>query len=266
MRRVVFSNLSDHHSQCSLPTFRLVFGLVAAFAVPGCRHEAESHAPSVTKPQTVRLIQPQVRKITRVVGQPSFTQSFERNSVFPKMNAYIEKWNVDIGDRVKKGDVLATLFVPELVEDHGTKKATVVLDRERVALAKVVVEVAQADVDAALARVEEARAELDGTRAEAEPLGVGETKRPVHELKRGVVNPQDVLQTTNRWKASVAMRDTAAATVLKADAELLSRRAALSKAKVDVKVAEADLRVAESEEKRLQAWADSPRIGRSCAL
>ena len=162
MRRVIFSPLSDHHSQFGRPMFWLLFGLVAALPAPGCRHEAESHAPSVTKPQTVRLIQPQVRNIVRVVGQPSFIQSYERISVYPKMNAYIKKWNVDIGDRVKKGDVLATLFVPELVEDHGTKKATVVLDRERVTLANVVVEVAQADVDAALARVEEARAELDG--------------------------------------------------------------------------------------------------------
>ena len=70
------------------------------------------------------------------VGQPSFTQSYERSSVYPKMNAYILKWIVDIGDKVKKGDVLATLFVPELVADHETKKATVVLDRERIALAK----------------------------------------------------------------------------------------------------------------------------------
>ena len=255
MRRVIFSARSDHHTQCGRPMFRLLFGLVAALPAPGCRHEAESHAPSVTKPQAVRLTQPQVRTIVRVVGQPSFTQSYERNSVYPKMNAYIKKWNVDIGDRVKKGDVLATLFVPELVEDYGTKKATVVLDRERVTLANVVVEVTQADVDAAIARVEEARAELDGTRAEAERWE-SETKRLDNELKRGVVNPQDVLQTTNRWKASVAMRDTAAATVLKADAELLSRRAALAKAKVDVRVAEAALKVAESEEKRLQAWVD----------
>ncbi len=71
-----------------------------------------------------------------------------------------------------------------------------------------------------------------------------------------MVNPQDVLQTTNRWKASLASRDEATATVLKADAELLSRRAALSKAKVDVRVAESDLKMAESEEKRLQAWVD----------
>jgi HlyD family secretion protein len=255
MRRVKLSALAHRPAHCRRPVFRLLFGLLPILAVAGCHHAAESHYTSVAKPQTVRLVSPQIRNIVRVIGQPSFTQSYERSSVYPKMNAYIQKWNVDIGDKVKKGDVLATLFVPELVEDHGTKKATVVLDRERVALAKVVVEVATADVEAAEARLEEADAEFAGYRAEAERWE-SETKRLENELRRGVVNPQDVLQTTNRWKASVSMRDTAAATVLKAKAELLSRRAALSKAKVDVRVAEADLKVADSEEKRLQAWVD----------
>ena len=127
------------------------------------------------------------------------------------------------------------------------------LDQERIELAKAVVKVAKADVEAAEARLEEARAELAGYRAEAERWD-SETKRLDIELKRGVANPQDVLQTTNRWKACLAFRDTAAAAVLKADAELLSQRTALSEADVDVKVAEADLTVAESEEKRLQAW------------
>jgi multidrug efflux pump subunit AcrA (membrane-fusion protein) len=44
--------------------------------------------------------------------------------------------------------------------------------------------------------------------------------------------------------------------VLKADAELLSRRAALSEAEIDVQVAEDNLKVADSEERRLQAWVD----------
>jgi multidrug efflux pump subunit AcrA (membrane-fusion protein) len=221
----------------------------------GCHHEAKSRYTSVAKPPNVRLVQPQVRDIVRVVGQPSFTQSYERSSVYPKMNAYIQKWIVDIGDKVKKGDVLATLFVPELVEDHGTKKATVVLDKERVALANVVVEVATAEVEAAEARLEEARAEFESYRAEAERWE-SETKRLETELKRGVVNPQDVLQTSNRWKSCVAMRDTAAATVLKTEAELLARRSALATAKVGVRVAEANLEVARSEEKRLKAWVD----------
>ena len=65
-----------------------------------------------------------------------------------------------------------------------------------------------------------------------------------------------MLQTTNRWRSTVASQNAANAAVLKADAELLSRRAALTKAEIDVGVAEAALKVADSEEKRLQAWVD----------
>ena len=61
-------------------------------------------------------------------------------------------------------------------------------------------------------------------------------------------------ESTNQLKSSIAARDFAKATIKRADAELLSKRAALAKAEVDVKVAEADLKVAESEERRLKAW------------
>jgi hypothetical protein len=64
------------------------------------------------------VVRPERRTITRVVEQPSFVVAYERSSVYPKFTAYIEKWNVDIGDKVKKGDVMATLFVPELVEQR----------------------------------------------------------------------------------------------------------------------------------------------------
>ncbi len=157
-----------HRSLMQPGIWTIVLGLLAALAAPGCHRQEESRYSSVSKPQNVRLVSPQFRDIVRTVGQPSFTQSYERSSVYPKMNAYILKWIVDIGDKVKKGDALATLFVPELVADHGTKKATVVLDRERITLAQKVVEVAKADVEAAEARLEEAQAELAGYRAEAE--------------------------------------------------------------------------------------------------
>ena len=121
----------------------------------------------------MRLIQPQVRNIVRVVGQPSFIESYERTSIYPKPTAYIQKWIVDIGDKVKKDDVLATLFVPELVEEHGTKKATVVLDQERIALAKEVVEVAKADVEAAEAHAQRGRGDPRQVRGRGRPLGHG---------------------------------------------------------------------------------------------
>ncbi len=123
--------------------------LLASLAASGCGHKEKSDYTSASKPPTVQLIHPEVRTIVRTVGQPSFIEAYERTSIYPKLTAYIEKWIVDIGDKVKKGDVLARLFVPETVEDFGTKKATVKLDEQRIALAKTMVEVAEADVKAA---------------------------------------------------------------------------------------------------------------------
>ncbi|HLH27673.1 MAG TPA: biotin/lipoyl-binding protein, partial [Acidimicrobiales bacterium] len=240
MRHAILSAHSKYLDRIRRPAARLALGLLAALAMPGCHHEEESRYKSVAEPPAVRLLEPRGRTIVRVVGQPSFIEAYERTSVYPKLAGYIEKWNVDIGDKVKKDQVLATLFIPELVEEYGTKGATVGLDRERVELAKKVVEVADADVKAARARVEEAEAELDSYEAEVVRWD-SEVQRLQREVTRGVVDPQVLLQSTNRLKASTASRDASKATVMKARAELLSREAALSKARVDVRVAEADL-------------------------
>lgn len=161
----------------------LLFGLLSALAMPGCSHKGEVSFTSATKPTTVQVINPTVRNIVRVVGQPSFIESYERTSIYPKPTAYIQKWIVDIGDKVKKGDVLAILFAPELIEEDKTKQANVVLDQQRIALAKEVVEVAKADVMAALARVKEAEEILDKYEAEVERWDT-EVKRLQREAER----------------------------------------------------------------------------------
>ncbi len=209
--------------------------------------------PSVAEPPTVRVIKPEYRKIVRVVGQPSFVEAYERTSIYPKVTGYIEKWNVDIGDKVKKGDVLATLFVPELVEDCETKHRTVKLDEERVELALQVVEVAKADVQAAEARLEEAKAIVEKYKSD-DDRWESEVKRLRREVDRGVVDPQVLLESENQLRMSVASWKAAKATVWKAEAQLLSEKATLAKAKVDVEVARRDVAVAESDAKRMDAW------------
>jgi HlyD family secretion protein len=233
---------------------RLVLWLLAALAAPGCRHDAEIEFIKA-KPPKVRLIQPQARTIVRVVGQPSFIESYERTSIYPKPSAYILKWLVDIGDRVKKVDVLATLFAPELVEELGTKKATVVLDRERIALAKEVVEVARADVTASEARLSEAEAILEKYESEVARWDT-EVKRLERQVSRVVVNSGVLFESTNQLKSSVAARDKAKATIKRAKAEVAAAKARFAKAEVDVRVADATLKVADSEEKYAQAWVD----------
>jgi multidrug efflux pump subunit AcrA (membrane-fusion protein) len=214
---------------------------------------AEAPPPSVAEPPAVQVTRPDVRDIARVVGQPSFVESYERTSIFPKVTGYIEKWYADIGDKVKKGGLLATLFVPELREDWETKKAEVKLDKERVDLALKVVAVAEADVKAAEAKLAEARAILGQYQAQVDRWD-SEVKRLMREERNGVVDPQVVLESENQFKSSAAARDAAKATIQKAEAELLSKQSALAQDKVDVEVARRRVAVAESDAKRMEAW------------
>jgi HlyD family secretion protein len=227
--------------------------LLAVLVVSGCAKEKTKKAKSVLEPPTLQWIYPQLKKISRIVGQPSFVQSYERTSIYPKVTAFIEKWNVDIGDKVKKGDILADLFVPELREDWETKKATVKYDQERVDLALKMVEVAKADVKAAEAHLVEARRLLAAYKAEVDRWD-SEVKRLAREVKEKVVAPQILLESQNQLKSDTAKWDAQKATVDKAEADLLSKKATLAANIVDVGVARARLLVAQSEERRLNAW------------
>ncbi|HWA97428.1 MAG TPA: hypothetical protein VG713_03005, partial [Pirellulales bacterium] len=226
-------------------------GIAVGGALEGCKHK-EAAKPVDDTPQ-VQVTHPQRRTIVRTVEQPSFVESYERSSVYPKMTAYIKKWNVDIGDRVKKDEVLATLYVPEMVEDLGTKRATVSLDQQRIELARKLVDVERAEVDAAHARLDEAKAMLGKYQSEVDRWQ-SEVERLGREVAKGVVAPQILLESKNQLKSDIAARDAAKATIKKAEAELLSHEATLSKAIVDVSVAEADLEVAQSETRRMEAW------------
>ena len=118
MRRILSPTISDRAAGCA--------GWCSGSWPPSRRRAAatspRSNSQATTKPPTVRLIQPQVRNIVRVVGQPSFIESYERTSIYPKPTAYIQNWIVDIGDKVKKGDVLATLFAPSWSRSSGRRR------------------------------------------------------------------------------------------------------------------------------------------------
>jgi multidrug efflux pump subunit AcrA (membrane-fusion protein) len=230
----------------------LVLCVLAAVAGPGCGGQPKVEFTSVTDPPTVALVQPTVRTIVRTVAQPSFIQAYEHTAIYAKLTSYIEKWIVDIGDKVKKDDVLATLFMPELNEEFQTKKADVALAKELIEHAQKLEEVAKADVEAASARLAEARAILAKYQAEVDRWD-SEVKRLAREVEKAVVAPQILLESTNQLKSSAAARDAAKAAIMTAEADLLSKQAAAAKAHVDVAVARARLVVAESEEKRVSA-------------
>ena len=61
---------------------------------------------------------------TYSVNLPCTTAAFASASIFARATGYIDKRNVDIGDRVKAGDLLAQLAVPELDDEIAQGEAT----------------------------------------------------------------------------------------------------------------------------------------------
>jgi multidrug efflux pump subunit AcrA (membrane-fusion protein) len=55
---------------------------------------------------------------------PGTTAAFAAASIYARATGYIAKRNVDIGDRVKTGDLLAQLAVPELDDQISQNEAT----------------------------------------------------------------------------------------------------------------------------------------------
>jgi RND family efflux transporter MFP subunit len=66
------------------------------------------------------------------VTMPGTTAAFATANIFARATGYIAKRNVDIGDRVKAGDLLAQLAVPELGDQISQNEAT--LDQLKSAL------------------------------------------------------------------------------------------------------------------------------------
>lgn len=240
---------ADRRISCLYARLAIIGGLIL---VIGCRHGDQTEAPKISDKPIVKTVKPELRTITREVGQPSFVDAYEQTAIYAKLPGYIEEWNVDIGDSVKKGDVLATLFIPELVEEHRSKLATVEEDRALVDQAKRMVDVAAGNCQASAADVAEAKANIGKFEAAVERW-TSEVKRLSAMAKENVIDQQVLDESTRQLRADTASRDAAAAAIDSAKANLISSEATLAKAKVDVDVAQARLKVAESEEQRVAA-------------
>ena len=69
---------------------------------------------------------------TMSVSWPGTTEAFEQANIFARASGYISKRNVDIGSRVKVGDLLVEITAPEL--DHQIAQAEATLTQMQAAL------------------------------------------------------------------------------------------------------------------------------------
>lgn len=93
-------------------------------------HERSGEAKAVVEHRlsavpTVRVAEVHAVGDSRSVRLPATTTAFAAANIFARASGYIDRRSVDIGDRVKTGDLLATIVAPEL--DHQISQAEATL-------------------------------------------------------------------------------------------------------------------------------------------
>ena len=79
--------------------------------VPGTADKAGGEQP--TPVEVVGVVH---RPLTRMLNIPATLEAYEKADLYAKISGFITKVNVDIGDYVRKGDVLMEIAVPEIVD------------------------------------------------------------------------------------------------------------------------------------------------------
>src|SRR5262245_46197613 len=59
----------------------------------------------------IEVVRPERRTVQRTVGEPGELEACETTPIYAKIAGYVHKVTVDIGSEIKKGQVLAELWV-----------------------------------------------------------------------------------------------------------------------------------------------------------
>jgi RND family efflux transporter MFP subunit len=94
----------------------LLPGVLAAGASGGCSRPAAASTPAGAGP-TVAVAHAARRTLTRSLELAAEFRPYEQVDVHAKIAGYVQSINVDVGDRVRAGEILAVLEVPELQQD-----------------------------------------------------------------------------------------------------------------------------------------------------
>jgi multidrug efflux pump subunit AcrA (membrane-fusion protein) len=246
---------------------RLALIALATLVAAGCGRSEGTSASAARKAARdeegktagIRVVRPERRDIRMLVIQPGTIEAFETTPLYSRIAGYVDKYNYDIGDRLKAGDILLEMWIPDLVEQLAQKTAAV-------KRAEVQIRVTESAARAAAARLETARARVASAQAGVKRAQASYTrweseyKRLVTLVNSRVLDVQVRDETFRQFEEAAAARDQADAAVAEATSARDQAEADLERARVDIEAARADLLVAQANQREAQVLVDYGRI------
>jgi RND family efflux transporter MFP subunit len=168
---------------------------------------AESREPQASAIPTVAVAKAKTEDMSRSLVITAEFKPFQEVDVMAKVAGYVKNINVDVGSRVKQGDLLAVLEIPEMADDQA--RADSVLSRSQAEVARARDELKRAETSRNIAHLSYSRL------------------ADVAKQKAGLVAQQEI--------------DDAQSKDLVAEAQVSAARSSLSAAEQQVQVSTAEL-------------------------
>jgi RND family efflux transporter MFP subunit len=103
----------------------LTIAFIIRFVVSGSEQRSldERTAAAASAPPAVDVVRIKFAPTTNLLKLPGETRAWYQSTIYARVNGYLAQWQSDIGDRVSKGQVLATIDTPELDDELAGAQA-----------------------------------------------------------------------------------------------------------------------------------------------
>jgi RND family efflux transporter MFP subunit len=194
----------------NLRSIRTTLGLLPFLAstvlLVSCSPDAAKSGPSAAAAPTVAAAKVRRGDLTRALAVAAEFRPYQQIDVHAKVAGYVKRIYVDVGDRVKEGQLIAILEIPELQDEVQTAEASVSKSQEE---------------------IRRAQADLERAQSAHEVAHVAYSRlADVSKTRPGLVAQQEIDDALGRDRV--------------AEAQVATAKASLSSAEQQLRVAQAD--------------------------
>jgi HlyD family secretion protein len=207
----------------------------------------------------VEIIRPSKGGMRRTTVQPGTVIGYESVDLYAMVSGYLKEQSVDIGSRIRKGEVLAVIDAPREAKALEEAASLVEESKAKTVQAEARIKTMGGERDAAAAGVTEAESDIDRLIA-ARELAQKQLARVRGLLADRAADARQVDEHVCAFNTATAGERTARLAVVTAKAQLATAAAKVEQARADLAEAKTAVRVAEARLATARVNVDYTRI------
>jgi RND family efflux transporter MFP subunit len=219
------------------------------FVVGGLSSSTEATEQDVPEPESgihVQVVKPQPGGMDRKTTQPGTVEAFKRVDIESGVSGFLKTLNVDRDSRVKEGDILAIIDVPDLQKTLERNEAGI--DQAKAKVEQMVAEktVAEAQLEAAKAKVKQAIAAAKAAKAWV-IYRAAQLDRMQYLFSKDAVEQRVLDEAKDNYEAAVESQNSAEENIAASKANQVAAGARIGRTEADIEAARAEVKVTQAE-------------------